>query len=167
MTTEGPKHAVGDIVHLNSGGPLLTVTGDHGDNIHVMWFDGMVLQRGSTIPAAALCPFSTEVEQKQGEGDKPRDTAPPDATGDATHDTAHDGWCDAVNNFPFDTNPVASATDTTEGDKTTEQLVASALCQLDLAWSTFAIMEALAPGRLLNATILNLRRAQLGLGGSL
>jgi uncharacterized protein YodC (DUF2158 family) len=46
----------GDVVQLKSGGPAMTVTNVHGDNVYVSFFDGSGELDAATLPAMALKP---------------------------------------------------------------------------------------------------------------
>ncbi|CAA9359737.1 MAG: hypothetical protein AVDCRST_MAG90-2941, partial [uncultured Microvirga sp.] len=51
----------GDIVQLKSGGPALTVVGEDGDNIRVLFFSDEIGEfREASIPAFALEPVEYE-----------------------------------------------------------------------------------------------------------
>lgn len=51
----------GDIVQLKSGGPALTVVGEDGDNIRVLFFSDEIGEfREASIPAFALEPVEFE-----------------------------------------------------------------------------------------------------------
>jgi uncharacterized protein YodC (DUF2158 family) len=63
-----PDFKPGDLVHLKSGGPLMTVNGIEGETIQeieCLWFSGDDLQRG-VFSQAAL----TEIEEEEDEEDE-------------------------------------------------------------------------------------------------
>ena len=60
---------VGDVVRLNSGGPIMTVgTIEDGENMYCIWFDG-AKQTGSTFPAATLEKYVKPGPSSVGRGD--------------------------------------------------------------------------------------------------
>ncbi len=59
------KYKIGDIVQLKSGGPKMTVKGDHSDGeIHCQWFSGSKLSDG-WFPAESVQKVEEPKDKKE------------------------------------------------------------------------------------------------------
>ena len=62
----------GDLVRLNSGGPILVVSGIDGDNISVRWFDGAKLQETIMPPTCLMLVDANSVSPVRNKQHKPK-----------------------------------------------------------------------------------------------